>query len=156
MVDDAVTREDMDDLKRLALELLETEKRFLLEDKEEYKTAVVVVVTPEKRYWEEVEFDSEAEKIGAYTAIVDRAKESGATAIITINTSFATTEALPDYQWGYLERAGAPREITLTISGPSIESCSMSLPFAIENGSVRIGEMSDFEPAAVGLLPNWP
>jgi len=88
-------REIIDDLKTLALELLETEKRFLLEDKEEYRTAVVVVITPEKRYWEDVEFDSEDEMTSAYAAIVDRAKESGATAIITINTSFASTQPHP-------------------------------------------------------------
>jgi hypothetical protein len=146
----------MDELKTLALELLEIERRFLLEDKEEYRTAAVVVITPEKRYWEEVEFDSEAEKISAYAGIVNRAKESGATAIITINTSFASTEKRSQYQWGDLEHEGAPREITLTISGPSIESCSLSLPFAVENDSVRIGERSDFEAALIGLLPNWP
>jgi hypothetical protein len=39
----------MDDLKKLALELLETETRFLLEDGEDYHTAVAVLVTPESR-----------------------------------------------------------------------------------------------------------
>ena len=150
----------IDDLRKLALELLETEKRFLLEDKEEYRSAVVVVVTPEKRYWEEVEFENEEEKIDAYAAIVDQAKEKRASAIITINTAFehavSEPDALSDYRWGDLERIGSGRAITLTISGPSIEACSLSLPFNIENGSVVIGETSAFEPAVIGLLPNWP
>jgi hypothetical protein len=36
----------MDELRQLASELLETEKLFLLEEKVEYRTAVVVVVAP--------------------------------------------------------------------------------------------------------------
>jgi len=144
----------MDDLREFALQLLENEKRFLLEDKEEYCTAVVVVVTPEQRYSEEAEFENEEEKIDAYA--VNRAKENDASAIITINTSFVRSDAVSDYRWGDLEHSGAPRAITLTISGPSLEPVSLSLPFSIEDGTVNIGEMSDFEPAVVGLLPGWP
>src|ERR1700722_11864457 len=146
----------MDDLREFALQLLEIEKRFLLEDKEKYCTAVVVVVTPEQRYSEEAEFENEEEKIDAYAAIVDRARENDASAIITINTSFVRSDAVSDYRWGDLEHSGAPRAITLTISGPSLEPDSLSLPFSIEDGTVNIGEMSDFEPAVVGLLPGWP
>ena len=146
----------MDDLRKLALEILESEKRLLLEEKEEYRTAVVVVVTPERRYWEDVEFDSEAEMIEAYSAIVDRAKENRATAIITVNTSFLTDDPRPEYRWGDLERDGAQRAIALTISGLGFESLSLTLPFKVENGSVSIGKTSDFEPAVIGLLPNWP
>ena len=51
----------MDDLRNFALELLETEKHYLLEDKGEYFAAIVVVVTPDARYFEEVEFDDEEE-----------------------------------------------------------------------------------------------
>ena len=146
----------MDDLKTFALQLLDIEKRFLLEDKEEYRTAVVVVVTPEKRYSEDAEFESENEMIDAYAAIVERAKDNHAFAIITINTSFVSSDAPSDYRWGDLERSGAQRAITLTISGPSLEPSSLSLPFSVENGSVNLGEISDFEPAVLGLLPGWP
>ena len=146
----------MDDLEKFALQLLDIEKRFLLEDRREYRTAVVVVVTPEKRYSEEVEFESEEEKVNAYAAIVDRAKENHASAIITINTSFVGSDVSSDYRWGDLEHSSAQRAITLTISGPSLEPCSLSLPFSVENGFVNIGEVSGFEPAVVGLLPGWP
>src|SRR4051812_8794035 len=125
----------MDDLRQLALQLLEIEKRFLLEDREEYRTAVVVVVTPEERYSEEAEFENEEEKIDAYTAIVDRAKKNHASAIITINTSFVRSDAPSHYRWGDLEHSSAPRAITLTISGPSLEPVSLSLPFIVEDGS---------------------
>jgi hypothetical protein len=62
----------MEAIKQLALELLETEKRYLLEDKSEYSAAIVVVITPEGRYWEEVTFDDEDQKVEAYAAVVAR------------------------------------------------------------------------------------
>ena len=143
-------------MKKLALELLEIEKRFLLDDGEDYRAAVVVVVAPEGRYWEEVDFENEAEKLSAFAAIVDRARLKHALAIITINTGFESAKPLPGYCWGDLEHSGAQRVITLTVSGPSLEACSLSLPFSIENGSLSVGEIGDFEPAVIGLLPNWP
>jgi hypothetical protein len=150
----------MDDLKLLATELLEKETKFLLKEKEEYGAAVVVVVTPEERYWKEVEFDDEDEKIEAYRAIVSMAKEDNATAIITLNSSFerplASNEELHEYQWGDLEKSGAQRAIIVTISGPSVDSWSLSLPYRFENGAVLLGDSGGFQPAVVDLLPDWP
>jgi hypothetical protein len=120
----------MDELRYLAAELLETEKRFLLEEKEEYRTAVLVVVSPEGRYWEEAEFDNEDEMREAHAAIVGRAKENNATAIITLNTGFEkllpTTEELRNYRWGDLEKSNSSRAITVTISGPSVCACCLT------------------------------
>lgn len=150
----------MEDPKQLALELLETEKRYLLEDKDGYCAAVVVVVTPERRYWEEVEFNDEDEKVEAYAAVVARAKEQNAAAIITINTSrqltLADGEVLDGYWWGKLESEECPRALTLTVSGPGMEAWCVSLPYRLEAGEVEMGQASDFRPARVGLLPNWP
>ena len=148
------------DLKALARDLLEKEKKFLLDDKEQYVAAVVVVVTQDRRYWEEAEFNDADEKVNAYAEIVRHAKENGATAIITLNSSYekdiTDENQLADYRWGDLQASGSQRTINVTISGPGIESCSMSLPFAFENGSVVLGEPSAFEPALIDLLPNWP
>ena len=76
----------MEDVMQLALELFEIEKNHLLEEKQEYSCAVVIVLTPEGRYYEEAEFDDENEMDTVYVAIVERAKTRNATAIITINT----------------------------------------------------------------------
>ena len=77
----------VEDLTQLALKLFEIERKHLLEEKEEYSCAVVVVITPEGRYYEEVEFNDETEMDVAYAAIVERAKGKNATVIITINTA---------------------------------------------------------------------
>jgi hypothetical protein len=152
----------MDDLRNFALELLETEKRYLLEDKGEYFAALVVVVTPEARYFEEVEFDDEEEKCAAYTGVVARAREQNATAIITINTSrqmsVADQDDLERYWWGQLETEteGVSKALVITISGPGMKAWCMSLPFAVRNSEVVLGEAADFEPAEIGLLPKWP
>ncbi len=123
-------------------------------------TAVVVVVAPGGRYWEEVDFGNEDEKREAYAEIVSRAKENRATAIITLNTSFekplARTDELRDYRWGDLEKSGSQRAITVTISGPSLNACSLSLPYRFEDGEVHLSEPSGFEPAILELLPDWP
>jgi hypothetical protein len=150
----------MGDLRNLALELLETEKRYLLEDKGEYFAALVVVVTPDTQYFEEVEFDDEEEKCAAYTGVVARAREQNATAIITINTarqmSVADRDDLERYWWGQLEAEGVSKALVITISGPGMKAWCMSLPFEIRNSEVVLGAVSDFEPAEIGLLPNWP
>jgi len=150
----------MDAIKQLALELLETEKRYLLEDKSEYSAAIVVVITPEGRYWEEVTFDDENQKVEAYAAVVARAKARSATAIITINTGrqldVAGGETLGDYWWGKLEADDCSRALTLTASGPEVNAWSLALPYRLESGDVELGPLSDFQPALVGLLPNWP
>jgi len=150
----------MDELKQLALELFEIEKKYLLEDKQEYSCAVVVVVTPKRRYYEQAEFDNEAESDAIYAAIVERAKAENATAIITINTArekeIEEESELDFYRRGQLAAEDRPRCLSLTLSGPGIGSLSFSLPFSVRNGVLVLGEQTDFEPTIVNFLPNWP
>jgi hypothetical protein len=150
----------MDAIKQLAVELLETEKRYLLQDKGEYSAAIVVVITPDGRYWEEVTFNDEDQKVEAYASVVARAKARSATAIITINTGrqleVADGETVDDYWWGKLEADDCSRALTLTASGPQMDAWSLALPYRLENGDVELGLESEFQPARVGLLPNWP
>jgi len=150
----------LDDLKQLALKLFELEKGHVLEKKQEYSCAVVIVVTPEGRYYEEAEFNDEAERDAVYAAIVERAKAKNATAIITINTGrqkgVEAKQELDSYRWGQLAEEGQPQCLFLTLSGPKIGPLSMSLPFFLENDQVVLGKQSDFETVILNLLPNWP
>jgi hypothetical protein len=94
----------VNDLDQLALKLFEIEKSHLLEEKQEYSCAVVIVLTPGGRYYEEAEFDDEIEMDTVYGAIVERAKTRNATAIITINTGHEKNvqdeKQLNTYWWG--------------------------------------------------------
>ena len=150
----------MDTVRQLALELLEVEKRFLLEDKGEYCAALVVVVTPAGRYWDDVAFSDEDEKVKAYAAVVARAKGRGAEAIITINTGreldFADGAVMDGYWWGKLELDDCSRVLALTASGPEMDAWCLRLPYRLEDGEVELGTVSEFQPALVDLLPNWP
>jgi hypothetical protein len=150
----------MDEIKRLALELFEIEKKYLLADKQEYSCAIVVVVTPKRRYYEEVAFDSVAQKDAVYGAIVERAKTENAIAIITINTArwkdVADESELDSYCWGQLAAEDRHRCLSLTLSGPGIESLSLGLQFSVKNGELVLGKQTDFEPTIVNSLPNWP
>ena len=148
----------MEDLTKLALSLLEIEKKYLLEEKQEYSCAIVVVITPEGRYYEEAEFDDETELDAVYGAIVERARNKNAIAIITINTAREQDVAgeLDSYWWGKLAAENQPRCLLLTISGPSVQPLSISLPFSVENNQVVLGPQAQFEPAIVNMLLNWP
>ena len=72
----------VNDIKELALKLFEIEKRYLLEEKQEYSCAVVIVLTPGGRYYEEAEFDDENEMDTVYGAIAERAKARNATVMV--------------------------------------------------------------------------
>ena len=150
----------VNDLQELALKLFEIEKKHLLEEKEEYSCSVVIVITPEGRYWEDVEFNDEIEMDAAFGAIVERAKSKRATAIITISTvrmkDVADESELESYWWGQLAAENQPRCLFLTISGPSLKSVSISLPFSVENNRVVLGTQTEFESTIVNKLPNWP
>jgi hypothetical protein len=150
----------VDNLKEIALKLLEIEKKPLLEEKQEYSCAVVVVVTPEGRYYEEADFDDEAEMDSVYGAIAERARAKNATAIITINTGgqkdVEDERELHRYWWGKLAKENEPRCLFLTISGPRVRAVTLYLPFSIENNQVVLGTQTDFEPAILNMLPNWP
>jgi hypothetical protein len=150
----------MEEPTQLALKLLEIEKKHLLEEKQEYSCAVVIVMTPEGRYYEEADFDEEAEMDSVYGAIAERARAKNATAIITINTGrqkdVGDERELHRYWWGKLAEENQPRCLFLTISGPGLSPVSLSLPFSIENDQVVLGTQTDFEPAILNMLPNWP
>jgi hypothetical protein len=148
----------MEDVTQLALKLFEIEKKHLLEEKQEYSCAVVVVITPEGRYYEEAEFNDVTELDVVYEAIVERARGNDATAIITINTAREQEVAgeLDSYWWGKLAAENKPRCLLLTISGPSVKPLSISLPFSVVNNQVVLGIQTEFEPTVVNMLPNWP
>ncbi|MGB8459397.1 MAG: hypothetical protein WCE50_16855 [Candidatus Acidiferrum sp.] len=150
----------VNDLQELALKLFEIERNHLLEEKQEYSCAVAIVLTPEGRYYEEAEFDDEDEMDIVYGAIVERAKSRDATAIVTINTGrekdVGDEKHLKTYWWGQLENENQPRCLFLTISGPGISPLSMSLPFSLKDERVVLGKQSEFEPAILNMLPNWP
>src|SRR5260370_2367611 len=96
----------------------------------------------------------------AYGAIVGRAKSKKATAIIPITTArekdVADESELESYWWGKLAAENQPRCLFLTISGPSLKSVSISLPFSVENNQVVLGTQPDFKPTILNNQPNCP
>jgi hypothetical protein len=138
----------VEDLTQLALKLFEIEKKFLLDEKQEYSCSIVIVITPEGRYYEDVEFNDETEMDGAFGAIVERAKSKKATAIITISTvrvkDVADESELESYWWGKLAAENQPRCLFLTISGPNLKSTwtitalIRTVPIYLRNGIAEI------------------
>ena len=149
------------DLKELMLQYLEMEKEAVLEQLDDYCTAIVVVVTPTGRYVEEVIFSEEEEKIAAYSAVVERAKARKATIIITVNAARKgnaplTDDDLDGYWWGKLAADGARDCISITASGPGMKSIALDLDYDIVDGKVLFDSVAEFGDTEIGMLPDWP
>lgn len=149
-----------EDLQQLMLRFLEIEKQAVCDELEDYRAALVVVITPEGRYVEHVEFADEEEKIAAYSAAVERAKASAATIIITVNAARTTHGSeVPDlegYYWGKLAAEGARDCISITASGPGMKSIGLTLGYSIVDRNVQFDHSVEFEDTEIGVLPGWP
>ena len=148
-----------DDLKALMLECLETEKQAVVQDLDEYRCSIVIVITPSGRYVRRAEFFGEDEKISAYRGIVEEAKLENALAIVTVNAA-RTRKLAPDeadgYWWGKLAAEGARDCISISVSGPNMQSYGLDLAYDIVEGEVRFDPTVEFKKTEVGILPDWP
>ncbi|MGD0647967.1 MAG: hypothetical protein ABR971_08240 [Acidobacteriaceae bacterium] len=150
------------DVKRIMLKLLETQKEYALADLENYSEAMVAVFTADgKSYVTFPKFSGEVAKIAEYTAIVERARESGAVLLITVNAGWTkvvkAASELGDYRWGELGPHNSQRCIVLTASGPGLQSCSLELGYAIKERGVEFDAEPEFlYGIELNLLPDWP
>ena len=55
-----------------------------------------------------------------------------------------------------LAEENQPKCLFLTISGPGLKPLSISQTFSFENEQVVLGNQTEFEPAILNMLPNWP
>jgi hypothetical protein len=110
------------DVKRIMLKLLETQKEYALADLENYSEAMVAVFTADgKSYVTFPKFSGEVAKIAEYTAIVERARESGAVLLITVNAGWTkvvkAASELGDYRWGELGPHNSQRCLQRAVLG---------------------------------------
>jgi hypothetical protein len=148
-----------EDLKELMLRCLETEKQTVMEELNEYCCSIVIVLTPEGRYVRRAAFLDEDEKVAAYAEIVAEAKRQSALAIVTVNAA-RTRKLAPGeeagYWWGKLEAEGARDCISISASGPGMESYGLDLAYDIVGDHVQFDALPEFEKTEIGMLPDWP
>ena len=150
-----------DDLRELVSFCIETEKRAVCEDLDEYYAAFAILVFPSGRKVLDVEFADEDEKISAYRQVVQTARRLNATAIVTINSGFVSAEPwskehLDGYWWGRLAEEVAKDCISITVSGPNMPSYGIDLNYEIMAGKVHFEPEPEVGRTIIGFLADWP
>jgi hypothetical protein len=150
------------DVKKVMLTLLERQKEYVLEDREDYGEGMVAVfLADDQSYVTFPEFDDEESKIAVYGAIVQKAKADGAVLIITVNSARTkkdpTDAELECYRWGEFGPSDSQSCILLTASGPGLRSCSLQLGYEIRDANVEFDLEPEFSSGIeLNLLPDWP
>jgi hypothetical protein len=122
--------------------------------------SLVALVSPEGAKSLQVVFEGEEEKISAYAGVVQRAKSSGTTILITINAArtirASSEDDMEGYWWGKLAAEGARDCISITASGPGMQSIGLDLAYEIVDGKVIFDAAPDFVMTEIGMLVGWP
>lgn len=142
-------------LKECALKALETAKEDLCRDK--YLIPVAFVVTDEEVFDFNLQFEDAEQKISVYRELVDIAKQKRARAIITLNDARVTQRTGGGYPLNTPQEGGEEKEcIYITVSGPSIQTWSLCLPYERVGEKIVFGEPNETLNDLLNLLPGWP
>jgi hypothetical protein len=140
-----------------ALRALEKAKEDLRRDK--YLLPVAFIVTEDDVFDFNLQFEDAEQKRTVYDELVKLAKERTARAIITINDATLTNHSEGSSSDTAMTRADIklPQHcIFVTVSGPSIRTCSISLPYVSTGSQVVFGNPTETVNDVLNLLPGWP
>lgn len=147
------------DVESMIHRLVEREKEYIREDREDYGCAMAVVISPEGTHLDYPEFEDEESKHAAYNHLVRFAREKNATAIVALNNAWTRAAIysgeLDDVQAGELNGLNANPCLLITISGPGMKSRASEMEYDISETDVRFGDLQPLDSVEVNLLPNW-
>jgi hypothetical protein len=145
------------DLKTFALELLEGAKQNLARDGE--LASVAFVITSNQIQCYSVTFNDHKEKEIAYRDLVKIAQAAQATALVTCNDAYWKHNADRDYVEGYypgkLAVEHAKECVMLTVSGPSIETWCIEVPYERSETEIQFGPQAESFGEELGFLEGW-
>jgi hypothetical protein len=144
------------DLKTYALRALEGAKEDLRRDK--YLLPVAFIVTDDDVSDFNLQFEDADQKKSVYAELVELAKQKAARAIITINDATVTSDLEADSLGTTVMRADRKTKqdcIFLTVSGPSIPTWSLSIPYTSGN-EIVFGQPTETMNDVLNLLSDWP
>jgi hypothetical protein len=142
-------------LKNYALKVLEVAKEDLRRDK--YLLPVAFIVTDEEVFDFNLQFEDAQQKKSVYAELIEVAKEKAARAIITINDATITNDLEGTSSATTREDRRTTRNcIFLTISGPSVTTWSLSLPYDSDGNKIVFGNPTETSDDVLNLLPGWP
>ena len=99
------------------------------------------------------------QKAAAYRDLVNAAQAAGANALVTCNDAYWTNKADPEYVEGYypgkLAAENARECIMVAVSGPSIETWCIEVPYERAGKAIQFGDQAEFVGKHLGFLEGW-
>jgi len=144
------------DVKKFALRVLEDAKEDLVRDK--YLLPRGIIVREDETLDSLLHFEGTEEKQRVYRELVKKAREHNALAIITVNDAYWGGDEdrdLEGYYPGKLAAKGSPECVLLTISGPTIESWSVRVPYKQLDGEISFGPAVESSGDQLNFLEGW-
>ncbi len=144
-------------LRNYALKALESAKEDLRRDK--YLLPVAFIVTDNDVFDFNLQFEDADQKKSVYAELVALARQKAARAIITINDATVTSDLEADSLGTTVARADRKTKqdcIFLTVSGPSIPTWSLSMPYTSVGNEIVFGEPTETVNDVLNLLSDWP
>ena len=87
------------------------------------------------------------------------AKAANATALVTCNDAYWTNRADTEYIEGYypgkLATENAKECIMVAVSGPSIETWCLEVPYERSGKAISFGDQAEFTGKKLGFLEGW-
>lgn len=152
-----VPRSEDFNLRDFALGVLEIAKENLQRDGELIPTAFAITASHIHCY--SVAFANHDEKRGVYANLIEAATNEGVAALITCNDALWSNNAGPEYVEGYypgkLAVEGAKECIMLAVSGPTIETWALEIPYERIGNTIEFGDACEEAAGEVGFLEGW-
>ncbi len=144
------------DLQAYARNVMEGAKKCLVEDG--YLQAFASLICDSEIVGYSLGFEGYEEKTRVYREVVAIAKELNAIAIVTLNDVRTATDKMVnpgEYYYGRLEEMKAPEAIVVCVSGPTIPTWKLDLPYGRADGGINFGELSVETEVMLNMLPGW-
>ena len=144
-------------IRQVALRALDQAKGDLQRDK--YLVPVAFICTNDAVVDFTLRFEGEEEKQSVYNELIKLAKEGNAQAIITVNDAHyignSSDDFLESYYHGKLAIEKAPECIYLTVSGPSINTWSISVTYERNGEQIIFKDQVETTGDRLHLLEGW-
>jgi hypothetical protein len=153
----SVDKDDDFEVRDFAARLLEGAKENLERDGELASVAFLVTGTQLQCY--AITFGDHEEKASAYRDLVSAAQAANGIALVTCNDAYWTNKASPEYVEGYypgkLAAQNARECIMVAVSGPSIETWCVEVPYERDGKAIKFGLPAEFAGKQLGFLEGW-
>jgi hypothetical protein len=144
-------------IKQFALQALEQAREDLQRDK--HLIPVAFICKEDEILDFTLRFEDEEQKRSVYSELIGLGKENNAYAIITINDAHWVDDSSDGFLEGYFQGKLAAEKargcIYLTVSGPSINTWSISVAYERRGEQIVFGDQEETSGDRLNLLNGW-